>query len=293
MKILVTGAKGQVGTEIVTLFTSTTHEIVSFTRRELNCENIMGVNAALLAIRPDLIINTAAYTSVDQAENEPNRVMTVNSTFVAELAVYCRQWNIPIIHLSTDYVFDGTKFEPYKESDIPNPQNVYGRSKLAGEQAIFSKLNHYIILRVSWVFGTSGSNFVKTILNLASSRDELNIVSDQWGRPTAARDIARVLLGIVQNIATNSFDDWGIYHYASHGVTNWFEFAHEFINMAKEKNSALNLAHIHPIKSEEYVTKVKRPKYSVLDTSKIQQKLGIDCHHWYSYLPEVVECCIK
>lgn len=293
MKILVTGANGQVGTEIVKLFTSTTHEIISFTRQELNCEHINGVNSTLLTVRPDLIINTAAYTSVDKAEDELSRVVAVNSAFVGELAAYCRQWNIPLIHLSTDYVFDGNSLEPYREIDIPNPQNVYGRSKLAGEHAISSILNHYLILRVSWVFGISGSNFVKTILNLASVRDELNIVSDQCGRPTAARDIARVLLEIVQKIASGSFGGWGIYHYAGQGITNWYDFAHEFIKMAVERNGTLNLANINPIKSDEYRTKVKRPKYSVLDTTKIEQNLGIDCHHWKDYLPEVVECCIK
>ena len=293
MKILVTGANGQVGSEIINLFATTDHDVISFTRKELDCSNIAAVNSALSAIQPDLIINSAAYTAVDKAEDETSLAQTINVDFVQQLAIYCAQKKIPLIHLSTDYVFDGTKVGSYNETDHPNPQGAYARSKFAGEQAILAHLKEHIILRVSWVFGVYGSNFVKTILTLASSRDELKIVADQWGRPTAARDIAQVLLEIVEKTCHVSFNDWGIYHYAGEGVTNWFEFSRVFIELSKAKGMNLTVTRLNPIKSYEYITKAVRPKNSVLNTKKIEQKLGIQCTGWRDYLPEVVDSFIE
>lgn len=289
MKILVTGANGQVGSEIIKLFASTKYEVVAFTRKELDCTRLNSVSSIVSAIQPDLIINAAAYTAVDKAEDETSLAQIINADFVWNLAAYCAQMKIPLIHLSTDYVFDGTKLGEYNETDSTNPQGAYARSKLAGEQAILSQLKEHIILRVSWVFGVYGSNFVKTILNLASTREELRVVADQWGRPTAARDIARVLLEIVQSINYSSFSDWGIYHYAGKGVTNWYEFSQFFIESAKENGASLAVNSLSPITSEEYITKAVRPKNSVLDTTKIEQMLGIQCHNWSDYLSEIVD----
>lgn len=247
MKILVTGANGQVGTEIIKRFSSSEHEVSPCTRDILDCFKLERVQDVLSEIKPDLIINAAAYTAVDKAEDEPDLAHIVNAEFVCRLVNYCSFKNIPLIHLSTDYVFDGEKEGAYHETDIPHPVSTYGRTKWEGEQAILSQLKKYIILRVSWVFGEQGKNFVKTILNLASSRKELNIVSDQWGRPTSARDIARVLFEIVQKISHSSFDYWGLYHYAGQGVTNWHEFANVFLNMAKEKQLLLTLTDLNQI----------------------------------------------
>lgn len=293
MKILVTGANGQVGSEIIKFFSATGHEIIEVTRKELDCISLGMVYSTLTTIQPDLIINAAAYTAVDKAEDEVNLAHIINAEFVQHLAEYCVRKRIPLIHLSTDYVFDGRKEGPYSETDIPNPQGVYAQSKLAGEQAIISQLKEHIILRVSWVFGVNGTNFVKTILNLASSREELSVVADQWGRPTAARDIARVLLDIVEKINQSSFSHWGIYHYAGEGKTNWYEFAKFFIKQAKEKGAVLSIKNLNPIKSEEYVTKALRPKNSVLSTQKIEQILGIQSHRWENDLPEIVDSFIE
>ncbi len=293
MRILVTGANGQVGSEIIRLFASTSHEIIALTRKELDCTNVDIVEEALSGIRPDLVINAAAYTAVDKAEDEANLAHLINAEFVQQLALYCAQKQIPLIHLSTDYVFDGAKTSGYCEVDLPNPQGVYAQSKFAGEQAIVSQLKEHIILRVSWVFGVYGNNFVKTILNLASSREELKIVADQWGRPTPARDIARVLLKIVGKIDQSAFSDWGIYHYAGEDITNWHEFSSVFIDLARKKGVNLTVAQLTPIKSEEYITKAVRPKNSVLDTTKIEKTLNISCHNWKDYLPEVVDSFIK
>lgn len=289
MKILVTGAKGQVGSEITKLFFVANHEVVAVSRKELDCFHLDKVHATLERINPDLIINAAAYTAVDKAEDEAQLVHVVNTEFVRYLAQYCSLREIPLIHLSTDYVFDGLKEESYTETDTPNPQGVYAQSKFAGEQAILSQLKEHIILRVSWVFGIYGSNFVKTILNLASTREELRVVSDQWGKPTAARDIARALLKVVEKMSQPGFSEWGIYHYAGEGKTNWYEFAKFFIQNAEEKDAVLTLKNLIPIKSEEYITKVNRPANSVLDTAKIQKILGIQPHDWRNYLAEVID----
>lgn len=293
MKILVIGANGQVGSEVILQFKSSQHKVIALTRKDLDCAHISEVVSVLSSMQPELIINASAYTAVDKAEDEVRLAHIVNAEFVEQLALYCAQKKIPLIHLSTDYVFDGTKEGVYNETDITCPQGAYAQSKLAGEHAITSQLKEHIILRVSWVFGVYGNNFVKTILKLASSRSELRVVADQWGRPTAARDIARVLLAIVNKIDSSPFNDWGIYHYAGAGVTNWYEFSRVFIALAQKKGMVLPLTQLNPLKTEEYVTKAARPKNSVLDTTKIEQILGIDCHSWKDYLPEVVDSFIE
>lgn len=289
MNLLVIGANGQVGSEIKKVFATTDDSLIAWTRTECDCSQIHKVSAALSRLNPDLIINAAAYTAVDKAEDEVQLAHRVNADFVQELALYCDHKKIPLIHLSTDYVFDGAHDKPYKEHDTPNPQTVYGQSKLAGEEAIKSHLEHYIILRVSWVFGVYGTNFVKTILRLGETRTQLSIVADQKGRPTGARDIARVLLELVQKIKSPLFQDWGIYHYAGKGESTWYEFSCFFVEQAKKKGKRLTLQHIQPIPSEAYVTKAVRPKNSVLNTEKIEERLGIHCHSWMDYLDEVIE----
>ncbi|CAM3026997.1 dTDP-4-dehydrorhamnose reductase [Legionella worsleiensis] len=289
MKLLIIGAQGQVGSELVKAFAHTGHEIIPLTRRDMDCSAVAKVYSTLVIYQPELIINAAAYTAVDKAEEEPHLAEAVNADFVRELAIFCRRWNVPLIHLSTDYVFDGLKNDSYDELDHTNPKGAYALSKLHGEQAITSVLTQYIILRVSWVFGVTGTNFVKTIVNLAASRDELNIVADQKGRPTAARDIARVIVEIVMKIDGSSFDRWGIYHYAGKGETNWYEFAQVFMDLVKASNKSLKWARLNPISTDQYPTKAKRPKNSVLNTSRIEDLLGIECQAWNNYLPEIID----
>lgn len=299
MKILLTGAEGQVGSEIVKIFALTGHELIAVNRRQLDCVDLHSVAAFLSAANPDLIINAAAYTAVDKAEDEKDLVFRVNAEFVKELALYCQTNKIPCIHLSTDYVFDGNQPRPYTESDTPNPQCLYAQSKWAGEQAIQTLMDNYIILRVSWVFGLCGTNFVKTILKYAALKTELKIVADQWGRPTAAKDIARVILSCVEAIEDPSFNSWGIYHYAGKGTTNWYEFASVFISMAEKQLidmnqvNLTNLARLIPITSEEYPCRAKRPKNSVLNSNKIELELGIESHSWQDYLPELIAQFLK
>ena len=235
MKILIIGANGQVGSELMNIFKNTSHEVVGFTRHQLNCVNLYNMSSILTLVHPHIVINAAAYTAVDKAEEEVDLAFLVNKAFVSHLAYYCSENKIFLIHLSTDYVFDGTNPKSYCETDVPNPQGVYAQSKFEGEQAILAQLKEHIILRVSWVFGVHGTNFVKTILNLASSKEQIKIVGDQWGRPTSARDIARVILELVNKISYTPFNNWGIYHYAGEGSTNWYDIARVFIDLAKKQ----------------------------------------------------------
>lgn len=289
MNILVIGARGQVGSEVIKAFAATEHQLLTLTRKELDCCDLDKVIPILIILKPELIINAAAYTAVDKAEEESALAQIINASFVEQLAVYCQQTKIPLIHLSTDYVFDGAENKAYQETDLPNPQTVYGKSKWAGEQAINTHLKEHIILRVSWVFGITGSNFVKTILNLSLQREELGIVADQWGRPTAARDIARVLLELVEQLNTPSFSAWGTYHYAGEGKTNWYDFAQVFLKLAKENGNKLTLTQLNALKSEQYKTKAMRPKNSILDTAKIEKVLAIKPQRWKNYLPELID----
>ncbi|MDI9817752.1 MULTISPECIES: dTDP-4-dehydrorhamnose reductase [unclassified Legionella] len=289
MKILLLGATGQVGEEIAELFKNSDHEILPLLRGQCDLSRPDLVLATLLQFHVDLVINAAAYTAVDKAEEEKALAKQINAFSVEKLANYCQMNNIPLIHFSTDYVFDGSKSEGYIEDDPTNPLSIYGHSKLLGEYLIQSSLDKYLILRISWVFGKYGQNFVKTILRLAATRKELRIVADQWGCPTAARDIARVIYAMVQKINEGKFSDWGIYHYASQGPISWSEFAATFINLAKSKGYHLALNHLIEINTEDYPAKAKRPKNSVLITNKIERIFNIHRDSWNNYLPEVIE----
>jgi len=211
MKILITGINGQVGSALVRQANEQGHEVVALSREQWDMALSPGQGEELvLEAKPDLVINPAAYTNVDGAEDDEATALKVNADAPRALSKGCQQLDIPIFHISTDYVFDGTKEEPYVEKDQTNPINAYGRTKLAGELAIQKESDKYIILRTSWVFSKDGKNFVNTILRLAKERDELKVVSDQFGGPTSAECIAKILL----QLATEHQDQWGIYHYS-------------------------------------------------------------------------------
>lgn len=290
MNILIIGANGQVGRELVSAFADTAHSIIATTRLQLDCtDNEIQIHHQLSLVNPDLIINAAAYTAVDKAEDEPELAYQINATFVKYLATYCAKSQIPLLHFSTDYVFDGAQSKAYQEDDPPNPLNVYGRSKLAGEQHIVSSLTKYLILRASWVFGVHGNNFVKTILKLASQKEELAIVADQWGKPTAAKDIARVVLILVTHLDQPGFSSWGIYHYAGRKPVSWHAFAKFFLAMAQQRNAYIAAYDVRAISTKEYPAKAPRPKNSILDTSRIEQVFGVTAAHWADFLPETLD----
>lgn len=281
MKILITGAKGQVGTELVLEAKRRKHNVFGYIATELDITNEMSVERVLAEAAPDVVINAAAYTSVDRAEIDKEQAYSVNETGVRNLAKNCKIKDIPLLHISTDYVFDGHKKEPYVEVDIPRPTSVYGASKLAGEKALQDAWQKHIILRVSWVFGEYGNNFVKTMLCLAKDRDELIVVDDQYGAPTAAKDISACLLDIVER---GDFGDslfpWGVYHYQSDPGVTWCEFAKTIFRQAKANGFLDKEIKVSPIKSEQFPTPVKRPLNSKLNGEKLNRLLSISPAKW-------------
>ena len=277
IKILITGANGQLGMclkDQVKKFPSFEYHFKS--SKELDITNREFVSLLFSEEKYDYCINCAAYTAVDKAEEERERAFLVNAEAVKYLAEASKKSNTTLIHISTDFVFDGTKTSPYTEEDSTNPINVYGASKLKGEQYVQEILSNYFIIRTSWVYSEYGNNFVKTMLRLAKERDEISVVNDQVGSPTYAGDLAEFLLTI---IAKNS-NKYGLYHYSNEGAISWYDFAKEIF---KESSSKLDII---PISSKKYSSNVKRPSYSVLDKSKIVKKLNISLIHFKSSLKE-------
>lgn len=282
-KVLVTGAKGQVGSEIVKTVPAG-FTVIGLGSNELDITNQQQVTAVIAQYKPDLIINAAAYTAVDKAESDSDNAYAVNQHAVAWLAQAAKQADIPFFHISTDYVFDGESTTPYKETDPVNPQSVYGKSKLAGEQVLAATHNKHIILRTSWVFGAEGNNFVKTMLRLGKERDELSVVADQHGCPTSARSIAEVLWQLAEKYMSERALPWGIYHFSNSPACTWHEFAVEIFQQAKERGLLENIPSVKSITSEDYPTPSKRPAWSVLNCNKIEFLLDKKVALWESEL---------
>lgn len=267
MKVLVTGAGGQVGSSLSRLKNLYPIELVGLGSKELDIGQEASVMEAITTLRPDFIINAAAYTAVDKAEREPELAERVNARGPLFLAKAAASKNIPLVHLSTDYVFDGRKHGAYLEADSVNPLGVYGRTKLAGERQIQQNHGKYIILRTSWVFGLEGGNFPKTILRLAQERSELGIVADQRGCPTFADDLARACFHLVGLYAERGNLPWGTYHYAGASCCSWYEFAREVVECALLHGLISSPPLLKPLTTEEYPTLALRPANSVLDCS--------------------------
>ncbi len=281
MKILVTGGGGQVGREFADLQDP---NVIVLSRAECDITSVQSITAVINEHQPTIIVNTAAYTAVDKAEKEVELAYQINRDGVANLAKACAQADIPLIHLSTDYVFDGTKKGAYCETDVPNPQSIYGKSKLAGEEVLMALHGKHIIVRVSWVFGQYGKNFVKTIQRLASERDELKIVADQIGCPTSAASIANMIIQLCDKINKGQ-EKWGLFHYCNAPATTWFEFAKKII-AASNVNKPLSVL---PLATKEYPTPAKRPANSVLNCDKIQAVFDIMQADWQQELVMVCQ----
>ncbi|WP_373006359.1 dTDP-4-dehydrorhamnose reductase [Hyphomonas sp.] len=291
LKILVAGRAGQVAQALVNLPVPPGVGIVSLGRPQLDICDEFKIEAAISSILPDIVINAAAYTAVDQAESDAAAAFALNRDGAANLSKASAARGIPILHLSTDYVFDGTKPTPYVEDDPVAPLGVYGASKLAGEAAVAAANAAHVILRTAWVYSPVGKNFVKTMLRVADSRDELAIVDDQIGNPTSAHDIAAGLLGIARRIAGSQ--DWqsGIYHMTSAGEASWADFA-QFIF---ETSGALGgpVAHVKRITSAQYPTPVTRPGNSRLDCRRLSAHFGVTLPVWQGSTRACVEELIK
>lgn len=276
--ILLFGANGQVGFECIEQFQNANLPIIALDRQAVDLTEVAQIQRAIERYQPTLVINAAAYTAVDKAESEPELADRVNHLAVAAMAKSCHALDIPLFHISTDYVFDGKKEGAYLETDPVNPQGVYGKTKLRGEQAIQQSLDKHIILRTSWVFGRHGNNFVKTMLRLGAEREELGVVADQRGAPTYAGDIAATLLKLTQYYLEQCTLPWGIYHYGGTPACSWHEFAQAIFARVTQHGISLKVNKVSAIATADYPTPAKRPINSVLDCSKIV-RLGLGVEH--------------
>lgn len=289
-KILVTGANGQLGKELKELASSYPHpiaigfEFIFLSRVDLPIHHFEMVRNYFKIYKPDYFINCAAYTAVDRAEQEKDLAMQVNAEAVGVLAAVCKENNCRFIHISTDYVFDGNASTPYKEDSPTNPQSVYGYSKLEGERQVMQLNPDSIIIRTSWVYSEFGKNFVKTMMKLMNEKTEIGVVSDQVGSPTYAADLAEVILQIIKDCGSGT-PDWhpGIYHFSNEGIISWYDFA-----IAIKEITGSNCK-VNPIPTSAYPTQAKRPAYSVLDTTKIQNSFGINLKKWKDSLAICIE----
>lgn len=284
MKILVTGSNGQLGQKI-------RNNAVSFSGFEciftdiiqLNISSETEIDSFFALNKPDILINCAAYTAVDRAEEDRENAFLVNSLAPELLAIACKKHNTKLIHTSTDYVFDGSSSNPYHENDQVNPTSVYGLSKLDGEQRVIIALPDSIIIRTSWLYSEYGSNFVKTIIRLAHEKEFLNVVNDQIGTPTYAGDLASAILEICNQYTTSGIWKSGTYHFSNTGECTWFDFAGEILKLKNIETPVL------PVSSDKYPSKVKRPQYSVLNKSKIINEFKIEIPHWKDSLRAVID----
>jgi dTDP-4-dehydrorhamnose reductase len=281
MKILLLGANGQLGKELERQLTSV-GSVAAFPRGSLDITNHVAVRDAVRYVRPNIIVNAAAYTAVDKAETDVISARAINTDAVANLAQIAREQSLWLFHYSTDYVFDGSKQSPYLETDTPNPINVYGASKLAGETAIAAADCQYLIFRTTWVIGKNGHNFAKTILRLASERDALKVIDDQTGVPTSPSLITRVTIDAIRAIKQGKAWPQGIYHLAPQGKTSWHEIAQTLIAYAEQQHIPLrtHVADIQAITTAEYPTAAKRPLNSQLGTHKLRSQTSFDLPHW-------------
>ncbi|MFC6522058.1 dTDP-4-dehydrorhamnose reductase [Undibacterium arcticum] len=285
MRLLVTGANGQVGWELARSLMPL-GEVIAVDRARCDLSRPDTIAALIQDIRPDVVVNAAAYTAVDKAEQEEALATVINGTAVGVLAQEARKANALLIHYSTDYVFDGSKDKPYVEDDVPNPVNAYGRSKLAGEIAIRQAACDYLILRTTWVYAARGNNFVKTILRLARERDELSIVADQFGAPTWARNIADATAHMIRQASLERRAEQftsGIFNLTNSGKTTWHGFAQAIV--AAQSPASLKLTKLNPIPTTAYPLPAKRPANSCLDAGEFGKRFGLVMPSWEMHWP--------
>ena len=278
--ILVTGSNGQLGSELQDLAANLPgFDFIFLSRTNLSLNDTGAITGTVAQHKPSFVINCAAYTAVDKAESERDEAFQINATAVDALAKACAENDARFIHISTDYVFDGTKKTPLNEGDPVAPVNVYGESKLAGEEAARKANPDSVIIRTSWVYSAYGKNFVKTMMRLMSEKESINVVNDQWGSPTYAADLAEAILQIIQS------PQWhpGVYHYSNEGVISWFEFAKEIAALIQTKCVVL------PTTTASFPTPAKRPLYSVMNKAKIQKQYGIVLKDWKESLRRCVQ----
>lgn len=281
-RLLVLGGAGQVAQELAALARARGVALVAMTRAEADITDTAALAAAFERARPDVVVNAAAYTRVDKAESEPEMTWRINAEAPARLAGLCRAAGVPLIHLSTAYVFDGRKEGAYVEMDAARPLGVYGASKLAGEEAVRAALPEHVILRTNWVYGTHGANFLKTMLQLAATRDELRVVADQLGNPTASADLAEAVLAAAMTAAHGSAPSgaspWGVYHFAGNGVTSWHGFAQAIID--QQACFTGRRPPVTAIATPDYPAPARRPANSQLNSGRFAARFGVRARDW-------------
>ena len=286
------GSNGQLGWELVRQGEARGFKILALDYPEIDISDLASVEACFDSTKIDFIINAAAYTAVDRAESEPEVAFSVNRYGPANLAERCHDRSVPLIHVSTDYVFDGTKQGAYVEGDSVAPLGIYGESKAAGEEEVRNRLPEHVIVRTAWLCGIHGHNFVKTMLRMGREKDTLRVVSDQYGCPTFAADLAEAILKVAVQVTKNRSTSWGTYHYCGAGKTTWHRFAEAIFEIARQYEK-FAVKEVVPISTAEYPTLVKRPANSVLDCTKIERYFGIRSRPWREGLAEMIEQLYK
>ena len=294
-KILLTGVTGQVGQELQQTL-PILGETITFNRQQLDLTQPEQIKNAIATVKPDIIVNAAAYTAVDKAESEIELAMAINATAPKIMAQEAQERGATLVHISTDYVFDGRHYRPYTENDPTNPLGIYGKSKLLGELAVKDNCNRHIILRTAWVYGSRGhGNFVKTMLRLGGQREELKVVADQIGNPTWSYDIADAITQLLSKTEHNSAQggakpaiEMGTYHFTNSGVASWYDLAVAIFAEVRQIGFELAVKRVLPITTAEYPTPAERPPYSVLSKEKIKQVLGTYPPHWRASLRQML-----
>lgn len=282
-KILLIGSNGQLGQYLRDVFSNSDYELECLTRAELDLSKVETIDSSIRSANPSLVINATAYTAVDKAEEDQKLAFLINASAPEVMAKTCADLSIPLVHFSTDYVFAGDATVPYQETDEPDPQGVYGQSKLQGEAAILASGCDAYIFRTAWVYSQRGNNFYKSMLRLASDRPELGIVSDQFGSPTYASSIANGTVDVVEKILDKGFDaQTGLYHMTCSGVTSWSGFAKAIFD---SENVSVK---VKEITTNDYPTPAKRPAYSVLDNAKLMRNFGVQLPSWQAALATCV-----
>ena len=286
MKILLTGINGQLGSQLQPLLIKV-GEVTAVGRNNLDLADPNAISTLIDQVKPELIINAAAYTAVDKSEKEPGLSHAINSIAPGIMAKEAKKLGATLIHISTDYVFDGSQSTPYTETDSTNPLGTYGQSKLAGEEAIRETEANHIIIRTAWVYGAYGKgNFVKTMLRVGKDREELRVVYDQVGSPTWTGDLAEAIAQIIPHLNSQTY---GTYHYTNSGAISWYDFAIAIFEEGRQLGFPLQVKQVVPITTAEYPTPAKRPTFSVLNSGKISKVLGTYCPYWRYSLKQMLK----
>ena len=288
MTVLIIGNKGQLGWALARSAKNHDIKTVGVDLPELDMTHAKALHQLVRRGRWDAVVNAAAYTAVDQAESDVDTAFAVNRDGVAHLADACRENDLPLIHISTDYVFNGTATSPYTSDDPIDPLGVYGQSKAAGEKALRERLDRHVIIRTSWLYGIHGNNFVKTMLRLAREREKLRVVDDQYGCPTYAGDLAKAIINIVKQWLRNQVLPWGTFHFCNRGVVSWHQLARQAIQSAS-RYEKFQVEAVVPITTEEYPTPAPRPAYSALDGTSFSESFGIEMVDWKDSLDRMVD----